>query len=166
MIYCSEAVEPLARQRAVCLVGKQESLLRLAVCSQRQRGAGSHFPKSALAALLAEEPLQPVPGTSQHPCKSQPRSPTQLLLFKHGVFHGLLWTGLCRPTKHLAVCGPGSCCSSLALVRCMCLVPKLLHHLPTPPQASPYPNCKLCAQGWGWRGTSSWPVFPFGCMKV
>lgn len=94
--HCSEAVEPLAE--------RGESLLCVAGCFQGQRGAGSQSPKSTPAALLDKESLWPVPGTSQHPCKTQPCSPTQLLLCKHGVFHGLLWTGLCRPAKPLVMC--------------------------------------------------------------
>jgi len=62
------------------------------------------IPKTHTNTLLAKEPLRPVLGTLHHPCNPQPHSPRQLLLFKHGVFLGLLWTGLRRPAKHLTMC--------------------------------------------------------------
>lgn len=86
--------------------------------------------------LFAEESLWPVPGIVHHPIKAQPCDPTQLFLFKHGAFHGLLWAEVCRHAKHLPMWGLGFCCPSLAWVKCVCPVPKLSHHLLSPGKAS------------------------------
>lgn len=122
---------PLHRQQAACLVKEAGVTPPRGICSWCQKCAGSQSSKSALAALLAKESLQPVPGTSYHPCKFQLCFPTwgaELLLFKHGISHELLWAGLCRTAKHLTVCVVLAL--AVPLVKCMYLVSKLPHHSP------------------------------------